>query len=99
MATDWHRINFDDAIGTSFQGFISATSLQLEIVLGEPELTADSMQMVGYVLNWFVKFDDGIIASVYSDDRDPADRWRVGGHDTRALLMMAELLEAKVTRR
>ena len=107
MATEWERIAWDwsdDTVGTSLQGFIQINALQLNLILGDPDVAPDSMQMIGVSVTWWVRFqndagEDPFVCSVYSDDRDPVDRWRVGGHDTRALLAIAELLETEITKR
>lgn len=95
---DWTRLTGEDrdlADALMHQGWICVTSLDLWRVFGEPDRHA-SIQVGGWVIQWVIRFEDGTLATVYSDDRDSARHFRVGGDDQTALLRLASVLDRRI---
>lgn len=80
-----------DINGTHLQGYIKTTYNQLVEVFGEPQEGFDKS-----TAEWSIQFSDGTIATLYdykehSTPYYPYD-WHIGGHNSRAALLVAEAL-------
>ena len=83
--------------GTTRQGHVIASRLQLERVFGKPSFTA-SDPLSDSTVEWWIEFEDGSVATIYDHNRraekwDEAEeiRWEVGG-DKWVTLKVREFL-------
>ena len=94
---NFQRGTYVDAIGSSLQGHLEATALEVTAILGpqdpevfDPDKTRNE---------WTLMFDDGHVATVYDDYQSPRHpnetfSWHVGGRTTIVVDRLNSLLAA-----
>jgi len=92
------RGTWKDAGGTSLKGYITASYDELVELFGEPDPGCGTKVEA----EWVVRFDDGLVATVYNWKNGPAyggveveriTDWNVGGHSEAAPERIERLLE------
>lgn len=90
--------HFSRAGGVSLRGEIKASYAELCAAFGPPARAADTHQSV---VEWVLRFSDGTVAAIYdfiaerpTGPIEECQHWHVGGHTSRALLRVVEVLEA-----
>ena len=97
--------NWDYALGTSLQGYISTTKGELIKIFGAP--TYEALEGEKTTIEWVLQFEDGTVATIYDYKRegsgwygedeyllgdDEQFDFHIGGADKRAV----ELVTARV---
>lgn len=86
--------------GTSLQGYVQATLLELTRVFGKPQGTSDHV-----TTEWLIRFEDGTIATIYDWDRaePPAPTevidWHIGGMTRRATILVHGVFRSNYQRK
>lgn len=96
------HINADvDVNGTSLQGYVSATSSQLEQLFGAPMFSGPGDKVT---TEWNVQLDTGEVFTLYDWKRYEAGppapnevyQWHIGAHDRSAVAKVHDLLRIKL---
>jgi len=85
-------------MGTSLQGYVTATYQQLKSLLGEPTFGPDGNMDGKVTCEWVLKFEDGSVVTVYdwkTYSRTPRKmyEWHVGGTSPQAEALIQGCLE------
>lgn len=91
-------VHFSKAGGATLRGEIRASYSDLCAAFGSPNRASDTHQSV---VEWVLRFSDGTHACIYDFIAErptgavqECQHWHVGGHTSRALLRVVEVLEA-----
>ena len=81
--------------GTSYQGLIKATYLDLVDVFGPPAFGPHDNSGDKVTCEWVLEFDDGTAATIYDwnmvDTTYALYDWHIGGFDQRAVELVTEV--------
>ena len=100
----FEKVSFDNAIGSSFKGYLTTSYDNLVKNFGEPtslEVSGDGKVRA----EWALKFDNGTIATIYDWKSQPdveledITDWHIGGFDYMAVTRLEDYMtgEFKIT--